>query len=41
MGYDNNINNYLMSIYIENYDNDKIFHGAGFIYYYAQQVKII
>ena len=30
MEYDNNINNYLMSIYIENYDNnDKIFHGAG------------
>jgi DNA mismatch repair protein MutS len=30
MEYDNNINNYLMSIYIENYDNnDKIFHGGG------------
>jgi len=30
MEYNNNINNYLMSIYIENYDNNgKIFHGAG------------
>ena len=30
MNYDNNINNYLMSIYIENYDNNnKVFHGCG------------
>jgi DNA mismatch repair protein MutS len=30
MNYDNNINNYLMSIYIENYENNnKVFHGCG------------
>ena len=30
MNYDNNINNYLMSIYIEEYEiNNKTFHGCG------------